>query len=70
MASNNLICMMAPLRLLSIRSAKMLPLLIHKDVDCSLVTKRGGRASVSVLLVEMIEKNRRKLDLELGKTVR
>ncbi|MBV8891341.1 MAG: hypothetical protein JO138_23590 [Acidobacteriaceae bacterium] len=32
--------------------------------------QRGGRASVSALLVEMIEKNRRALELELGKTVR
>lgn len=31
---------------------------------------KGGRASVSALLVEMIEKNRRTLELELGKTVR
>ena len=31
---------------------------------------RGGRASVSALLVEMIEKNRKALELELGKTVR
>ena len=31
---------------------------------------RGGRASVSALVVEMIEKNRRALELELGKTVR
>jgi hypothetical protein len=31
---------------------------------------KGGRASVSALLVEMIEKNRKSLELELGKTVR
>ena len=31
---------------------------------------RGGRASVSALLVEMIERNRKALELELGKTVR
>lgn len=31
---------------------------------------RGGRASVSALLVEMIEKNRNALVLELEKTVR
>ena len=31
---------------------------------------RGGRASVSALLVEMIEKNRRALEVELGKAVR
>jgi hypothetical protein len=31
---------------------------------------RGGRASVSALLVEMIEKNRKALELELGKMVR
>lgn len=31
---------------------------------------KGGRASVSALLVEMIEKNRKALELELGKTVR
>ena len=31
---------------------------------------RGGRASVSALLVAMIEKNRKALELELGKTVR
>jgi hypothetical protein len=31
---------------------------------------RGGRASVSALLVEMIEKNRKALALELEKTVR
>ncbi len=31
---------------------------------------KGGRASVSALLVEMIERNRRALELELGKTVR
>lgn len=31
---------------------------------------RGGRASVSALLVQMIEKNRKDLELELGKTVR
>jgi hypothetical protein len=31
---------------------------------------RSGRASVSGLLVEMIERNRRALELELGKTVR
>jgi hypothetical protein len=31
---------------------------------------RGGRASVSALLVEMIEKDRKALELELGKTVR
>ena len=31
---------------------------------------RGGRASVSALLVEMIEKHRKALELELGKTVR
>jgi hypothetical protein len=31
---------------------------------------RGGRASVSALLVEMIEKNRKALELELGKKVR
>jgi hypothetical protein len=31
---------------------------------------KGGRASVSALLVEMIEKNRKALGLELGKTVR
>ena len=30
----------------------------------------GGRASVSALLVEMIERNRKALELELGKTVR
>jgi hypothetical protein len=30
----------------------------------------GGRASVSALLVEMIESNRKALELELGKTVR
>jgi hypothetical protein len=28
---------------------------------------RGGRASVSALLVEMIERNRKALELELGK---
>ena len=28
---------------------------------------RGGRASVSALLVEMIEKNRKALELELGR---
>jgi hypothetical protein len=28
---------------------------------------RGGRASVSALLVEMIDKNRKALELELGK---
>jgi hypothetical protein len=31
---------------------------------------KGGRASVSALLVEMIDKNRKALELELGKTVR
>ena len=31
---------------------------------------RGGRASVSALLVAMIEKNPKALELELGKTVR
>jgi len=31
---------------------------------------KGGRASVSALLVAMIEKHRRELELELGKTVR
>ena len=31
---------------------------------------KGGRASVSALLVEMIAKNRKALELELGKTVR
>jgi hypothetical protein len=31
---------------------------------------RGGRASVSALLVEMIEKNRKALELELGEMVR
>ena len=31
---------------------------------------RGGRASVSALLAEMIEKNRKALELELGKMVR
>jgi hypothetical protein len=31
---------------------------------------RGGRASVSALLVDMIEKHRKGLELELGKTVR
>ena len=31
---------------------------------------KGGRASVSALLVEMIERNRRALELELGKTLR
>jgi hypothetical protein len=31
---------------------------------------RGGHASVSALLVEMIERNRKALELELGKTVR
>jgi hypothetical protein len=31
---------------------------------------KGGRASVSALLVEMIERNRKTLELELGKTVR
>ena len=31
---------------------------------------KGGRASVSALLVAMIEKNRKALELELGKTVR
>jgi hypothetical protein len=31
---------------------------------------RGGRASVSALLVEMIDRNRKALELELGKTVR
>ena len=31
---------------------------------------RGGRASVSALLVQMIERNRKSLELELGKTVR
>src|ERR1017187_10567142 len=31
---------------------------------------RGGRASVSALLVAMIERNRKDLELELGKTVR
>ena len=31
---------------------------------------KGGRASVSALLVEMIERNRKALELELGKTVR
>ena len=31
---------------------------------------RGGRASVSALLVAMIERNRKALELELGKTVR
>jgi hypothetical protein len=31
---------------------------------------KGGRASVSALLVQMIEKNRKALELELGKTVR
>jgi hypothetical protein len=30
----------------------------------------GGRASVSELLVEMIERNRKALELELGETVR
>ena len=30
----------------------------------------GGRASVSALLVEMIERNRKALELELVKTVR
>jgi hypothetical protein len=32
--------------------------------------RNGGRASVSALLVEMIEKNRKALELELGKAVR
>jgi hypothetical protein len=31
---------------------------------------KGGRASVSALLVEMIERNRKALQLELGKTLR
>lgn len=31
---------------------------------------QGGRASVSALLVGMIEKNRKALELELGKSVR
>jgi hypothetical protein len=31
---------------------------------------KGGRASVSALLVAMIEKHRKELELELGKTVR
>ena len=31
---------------------------------------KGGRASVSALLVEMIERNRKALELELGKTPR
>ena len=31
---------------------------------------KGGRASASALLVAMIEKNRKALELELGKTVR
>ena len=31
---------------------------------------KGGRASVSALLLEMIDKNRKALELELGKTVR
>ena len=31
---------------------------------------KGGRASVSALLVEIIEKNRKALELELGRTVR
>jgi hypothetical protein len=31
---------------------------------------RGGWASVSAFLVEMIETNRKALELELGKTVR
>ena len=31
---------------------------------------KGGRASVSALLVEMIEKNRKALELELRKAVR
>lgn len=31
---------------------------------------RGGRASVSALLVEMIEKNRKSLELELGQMMR
>jgi hypothetical protein len=31
---------------------------------------RGGRASVSALLVEMIERNRKALEVELGKAVR
>jgi hypothetical protein len=30
---------------------------------------RGGRASVSALVVEMIERNRKALQLELGKGV-
>ncbi len=31
---------------------------------------KGGRASVSALLVEMIERNRKALELELGKAMR
>jgi hypothetical protein len=31
---------------------------------------KGGRASVSALLVAMIERHRKELELELGKTVR
>jgi hypothetical protein len=31
---------------------------------------KGGRASVSALLVEMIEKHRKALEIEFGKTVR
>jgi hypothetical protein len=31
---------------------------------------KGGRASVSALLVEMIERNRKALELELAKTLR
>jgi hypothetical protein len=31
---------------------------------------KGGRASVSALLVEMIERNRKALELELGRTMR
>jgi hypothetical protein len=31
---------------------------------------RGGRASVSALLVALIERHRRELELELGKTLR
>lgn len=31
---------------------------------------KGGRASVSALLVDMIEKHRKELELELGKAMR
>jgi hypothetical protein len=31
---------------------------------------KGGRAGASALLVEMIERNRKAVELELGKTVR